>query len=120
LDWALTQQAEDGWFASNDFESDAPPFTHTIAYAIRGFLESSLLVSEDRYFAAARRAAEALASRQRRDGWLAGSYGRNWAPQASYCCLTGLAQMAVNWVPFEILDCEPGIVKELFLAAAHA
>ena len=97
LDWALTQQAEDGWFASNAFESDAPPFTHTIAYAIRGFLESSLLVSEDRYFIAARRAAEALARRQRRDGWLAGRYGRNWAPQASYCCLTGLAQMAVNW-----------------------
>ena len=97
LDWALTQQADDGWFATNAFEKEAPPFTHTIAYAIRGFLESSVLVNDDRYLAAARRAAEALTRLQRRDGWLAGCYGRNWVPRASYCCLTGLAQMAVNW-----------------------
>jgi hypothetical protein len=97
LEWALTQQAEDGWFANNAFESNAPPFTHTIAYAIQGLLASSLLLGEERYLSAAGRAARALASVQRRDGWLAGTYGRNWVPQASYCCLTGLAQMAVNW-----------------------
>jgi hypothetical protein len=97
LDWALQQQGDNGWFASNAFTTGAAPFTHTIAYAIRGFLESGLLLGDERYLFAARKAAQALAKIQRSDGWLAGAYGRNWTPQASYCCLTGVAQMAINW-----------------------
>ena len=102
LDWALTQQAEDGWFANNAFENDAPPFTHTIAYAIQGFLESSLLLGEKRYLTAGQNAAYALAKLQRRDGWLAGRYGESWVPRASYSCLTGIAQMAVNWATLAV------------------
>jgi len=97
LDWGLRQQEDDGWFASNAFTRDAAPFTHTIAYAISGFLESGLLLGEERYLCAARKAARALANIQRSDGWLAGAYNRNWRARASYCCLTGVAQMAVNW-----------------------
>ena len=37
LDWALTQQTPSGWFETNAFTPDKAPFTHTIAYAIRGF-----------------------------------------------------------------------------------
>ena len=97
LDWALRQRDDDGWFASNAFTIAAAPFTHTIGYAIRGFLESGLLLGDERYLCAARKAARAIAKIQRSDGWLAGTYGRNWTPQASYCCLTGVAQMAINW-----------------------
>jgi hypothetical protein len=97
LEWALQQQDDDGWFAGNAFTIGAAPFTHTIGYAIRGFLESGLLLGDERYLSAARKAARAIAKIQRSDGWLAGTYGRNWTPQASYCCLTGVAQMAVNW-----------------------
>jgi len=73
------------------------PFTHTIAYAIRGFLESGVLLGEDRYLQAAMTAARALASKQRQDGWLAGTYKDGWVADAGYCCLTGLAQMSLNW-----------------------
>ncbi len=97
LDWALQQQDGDGWFASNAFTTGAAPFTHTIGYAISGFLESGLLLGDERYLCAARKAAQAIAKIQRSDGWLAGTYGRNWTPRASYCCLTGVAQMAINW-----------------------
>jgi Squalene-hopene cyclase C-terminal domain len=97
LDWALQQQEDDGWFANNAFTVGASPFTHTIGYAISGFLESGLLLGDERYLCAARKAARAIAKLQRNDGWLAGTYGRNWMPRASYCCLTGVAQMAVNW-----------------------
>jgi len=97
LDWALHQQEDDGWFRNNAFKADAAPFTHTIAYAISGFLESGLLLGDERYWCAARKAARALAKIQRSDGWLAGAYSRNWRPRASYCCLTGVAQMTVNW-----------------------
>ena len=36
LEWALAQQRPSGWFANNAFTPDREPFTHTIAYAIRG------------------------------------------------------------------------------------
>jgi hypothetical protein len=97
LEWALAQQRELGWFAYNAFVTGKQPFTHTIAYAIRGFLESGVLLGSGRYINAALKAARALARVQRADGWLAGTYDADWVPRARYCCLTGLAQMSVNW-----------------------
>ena len=97
LEWALTRQTPSGWFADNAFTPDRSPFTHTIAYAIRGLLESAALLGEDRYLQAAVRAGRALAKAQRQDGWLAGTYKDGWVADAGYCCLTGLAQMSLNW-----------------------
>lgn len=98
LDWALAQQRDSGWFANNAFKPEQEPFTHTIAYAIRGFLESGVLLKSERYVDAAIRAARAMAKVQRADGWLAGTYGEHWAAGAKYCCLTGVAQMSLNWI----------------------
>jgi hypothetical protein len=98
LDWALAQQRESGWFANNAFIAGREPFTHTIAYAIRGLLESGVLLGSSRYVDAAAKAARALANAQRTDGWLAGTYDTDWAPRADYCCLTGVAQMSINWM----------------------
>ena len=98
LDWALSQQTESGWFASNSFTLKGDPHTHTIAYAIRGFLESGLMLGDNRYLAAALKAARALAQVQREDGWLAGTYADEWTPTAKYSCLTGEAQMAICWL----------------------
>jgi hypothetical protein len=98
LDWALAQQHESGWFANNAFVPHREPFTHTIAYAIRGLLESGVLLGGGRYVDAAIKAARAIANAQRNDGWLAGTYDAEWAPRARYCCLTGVAQMGINWI----------------------
>jgi hypothetical protein len=97
LDWALIQQTRCGWFANNAFLTERPPFTHTIAYAIRGLLESGVLLDEDRYLQAAVVAGQCMAKVQRKDGWLAGTYQDHWVTDAGYCCLTGLAQMGINW-----------------------
>jgi hypothetical protein len=97
LDWALGQQRESGWFANNAFAQHQKPFTHTIAYAIRGLLESGVVLRDERYIESATKAAGALAGVQRADGWLAGTYGEHWDAGAGYCCLTGLAQMSLNW-----------------------
>jgi len=97
LDWALSRQTPSGWFANNAFVAGRAPFTHTIAYAIRGFLESGVLLDDDRYLQAAVLAGQGMAKVQRRDGWLAGTYRDDWVAAAGYCCLTGLAQMSLNW-----------------------
>lgn len=97
LDWALTQQTSSGWFRTNAFVPGRSPFTHTIAYAMRGLLESAVLLREDKYMAAALRAGRGVAAAQRTDGWLAGTFADGWVADADYACLTGVGQMSLNW-----------------------
>jgi hypothetical protein len=97
LEWALAQQQENSWFRNNAFTTGAAPFTHTIAYAIRGLVESGLLLQDPRFTDSARRAAAKVAQAQRADGWISGTLDENWQPRASYCCLTGVAQMCIVW-----------------------
>src|SRR5437867_7243988 len=70
LDWALAQQRESGWVANNAFVPGPEPVTHAIAYAIRGLLESGVLLGSSRDVDAAAKASCALAKVQRTDGWL--------------------------------------------------
>ena len=107
LDWALTQQTTSGWFRTNAFVPTRDPFTHTIAYAIRGFLEVGDLLGEQRYVDAALRAAWGILAQQRSDGWLAGTYADGWRPTARYACVTGVAQMALCWQRLHHLTGEP-------------
>lgn len=97
LDWALTQQTASGWFATNAFVPTRSPFTHTIAYAMRGLLESGVLLGDERYLDAARRVGDGMARVQRADGWVAGAFADGWVADAGYACLTGIAQMSLNW-----------------------
>lgn len=94
--WRLANGAIRNWA----FTPDAPAFTHTIAYTIRGFLESArLLGSEgDRFFQLAKTAADALQRKMELRGRLAGAYdihlkGRYW-----YTCLAGNCQLALIWM----------------------
>jgi hypothetical protein len=97
LDWALSQQTESGWFRTNAFVPGRSPFTHTIAYAIRGLFESAVLCGDHRYMDAALKAARGVAGAQHGDGSIAGTLADGWVADASYCCLTGVAQMSLNW-----------------------
>ena len=119
LDWALAQQTASGWFGRNAFVEGRPPFTHTIAYAIRGFLESGLLLGDARYVEAAARAARAVAARQRADGWLAGTFGEGWVSSDTYCCLTGVAQMCICWSRLREAAGEAGFAANIDSAIAY-
>ena len=97
LDWALTQQRGPGWFDQCSFEPDRAPFTHTIAYAIEGLLGAGLLLGDERYIAAAERAAAAALDHVRGDGFLPGRIDVDGRPAATYACLTGSCQLALVW-----------------------
>ena len=97
IEWALTQQNENGWFETNAFTVGAEPFTHTIAYAVRGILEAGLLLDRQDYVEAALKTSRALAKVQGNDGAILGTFDKNWRSSAYYVCLTGLAQIALNW-----------------------
>lgn len=97
LDWAVSQQRPSGFFDRCGFVPDVAPFTHTIAYAIRGLWESGELLDDERYRAAAVRAADVTADLVRHDGFLPGQISVSGEPAARYSCLTGQAQLAIAW-----------------------
>ena len=98
LEWSMTQQRDNGWFNNNAFKKGHAPFTHTIAYAIRGLLESGVLLEDERFLNASRKGARALADTLHDNGYLHGSFNEYWHSKDRYCCLTGLAQIGIIWI----------------------
>lgn len=82
------------------FAPDKPAFTHTIAYTIRGLLESARLLGDEGrpLFEVAHKAAEALLRRMELRGRLAGAYDESLRGVYWYTCLTGDCQMALAWM----------------------
>lgn len=97
LDWALAEQHASGLFAECAFERGVDPFTHTIAYAAQGLLESGALLADTRYVDAAQRCADAVLDCLNTAGFLPGQIAIDGAPAATYCCLTGNCQFAIVW-----------------------
>jgi uncharacterized protein YyaL (SSP411 family) len=98
LDWALSQQTPSGWFANNVFMPGQHAALHSIAHAIRGFIEVGILLDEPTYLAAGERAARALMTHQRDNGGLPGIYDDGWTPTGRHICLPGLAHMTLCWL----------------------
>lgn len=97
LDWAVAEQQASGFFAECSFERGLAPFTHTIAYAARGLLESGEMLKDGRYVEAARRCADAALKHVREDGFLPGRITIDGRAAAGYCCLTGNCQFSIVW-----------------------
>lgn len=100
LDWALSEQQQSGFFDNCAFKFGEPPFTHTIAYATRGLLESGELLKDERYIEAAQRCADGALKHVKDDGFLAGQITIEGQDAANYCCLTGNCQFSIIWSKF--------------------
>lgn len=94
VDWALTKQESNGWFASNCLTDAANPLTHTIGYVLRGVLEGHLLSGRSDLLQAAIRTANSLIEAIGQDGYLPGRLDSNFRPAVNYVCLTGSVQIA--------------------------
>jgi len=97
IDWALTQQLDNGWFQNNGFYPQQEPLVHTIAYSIRGILEAGIYLGKKEYISSAKKAAVSLLGTQRTDGSLPGSLGEKWKSSIRWSCLTGNSQMSIIW-----------------------
>ena len=95
--WALYRQEDNGWFndASFNLSNHHRPFTHTIAYTMRGILEVGICTKQERFISAVSKAADSLMPAIKQDGFVSGTYDRNWKGDESFCCLTGSAQIAI-------------------------
>ncbi|MEM7785326.1 MAG: hypothetical protein AAF623_18400 [Planctomycetota bacterium] len=97
LQWALTQQTE-GFFRNCAFQPDVPPFTHTIAYAIRGIYEGGMLLNDQAIVDAAYDSAARMLSYVDSNGFIPGRIDIDGNPKSRSCCLTGNCQMAIIWL----------------------
>ena len=98
VDWALTHQADNGWFDRCCLTDAAHPLTHTLGYVLRGVVEAWRLSGDSRYLEAAVRTADGLLTARRPDGALPGRLGRDWAGHVAWSCLTGNVQIAACWL----------------------
>jgi hypothetical protein len=120
LEFALTRQQANGWYAECCLNDDQQPLLHTLAYTMEGLLEGGVLLDEPRFVESARRAADALLARQRPDGSLAGRFDEAWRSPVEWSCLTGDAQTAIVWLRLFHLTGEPryrdaGVAMNRFL-----
>jgi hypothetical protein len=97
LNGVLARRRGNGAFAGWGFAPDRPAFTHTIAYTLRGFLESAHLLDDWRRFGAP--VEEALEILRRRaelaGGRPPGTFDKDWRADHRFICVTGCAQVAL-------------------------
>ena len=98
VNWALTNQAANGWLSSCCLSDPVHPLTHTLGYALRGIIEAYLASKDERYLQAACLTADGLLGAMRADGKLPGRLDANWQPAVDWICLTGLSQIAESWL----------------------
>jgi len=98
IEWALSNQEENGWFENNAFDRKSDPLLHTIAYAIEGLIECAILMQNKVWLQAAIKPAEVLLRRLEVKNILSGTYSNKWKSTARYRCLAGEAQMSVVWL----------------------
>jgi hypothetical protein len=98
-----------GW----GFTPDEPAFTHTIAYTLRGLLESARLLDEWSEFGrAAVPALEVLAKKaELHGGALPGAFDDEWRGDTRFSCLAGSAQTAINLLLWERRESDLRIVN---------
>lgn len=94
INWALTKQQPNGWFADCCLEEPKAPLTHTIGYVLRGVVEAYLHSQEDKYYQAALITAKPLASLLIENSFLPGRLNNDWHGTVDWSCLSGSVQIA--------------------------
>jgi len=95
LTWVQSRQLDTGFFQDCGFRDNKAPFIHTIAYTIRGLLESGISLQRDDFIKSARQASDALLPLVDENGFLAGKVSLSGEARARSACLTGHSQLAL-------------------------
>lgn len=98
LNWVLSQQEKNGWFRNCSLSEPERPWTHLIAYTVRGVLESSLILENSEMFDTARLAAEKMLEFYEQKRVFPGTFDSKWQSKDNYSCLTGNVQTAIIWL----------------------
>jgi hypothetical protein len=98
MNWALTQQQPNGWFANNHFKPGELPNTHGIAYVTQSLVEGGALTGDVRYTDAAALTADRLLRRFEMTGRIQGVHTSEWKSPKPHTCVTGNVQLGITWL----------------------
>lgn len=98
IEWALTKQRVNGWFADCCLNDSSRPLTHTLGYALRGLIEGFRFSNDRMLLDAALLTAKGAMSALRANGFISGRLNPNWTGAVRWACLTGSAQLAHCWL----------------------
>lgn len=93
-----TQQLPNGFIQGAGFKPDSYVFLHTLAYTIRGFIESAMILDDARLWHTGFSFAEKLMRHFEIQGKFYGAYYPDFSGVKWYECLTGNVQMAIIWL----------------------
>ena len=77
------------------FQKGKKAFTHTIAYTIRGFLESAILLNNQELLKETFELGEKILRLRELNTRMAGAYDEDWKGDYKYTCITGNAQLSI-------------------------
>lgn len=95
--WVIKNQMDNGWFQQASFRSElhSKPFTHTIAYTIRGLLEIGILLEDNSFIDRAGLPLQSIYSLYKDSDYIPSTLNENWQGEKSESCLTGDAQLSI-------------------------
>lgn len=111
LEYYSNQITEHNSFDNWGFRTGEAALTHTIAYTIRGFLESGQLLQDSRHMTIAEDITMEIIELLETKGKLAGSYRSDWQGDYSFICVPGHFQMVVLFNRIYNLTNQEGLKK---------
>ncbi|MFC1682635.1 beta-L-arabinofuranosidase domain-containing protein [Candidatus Zixiibacteriota bacterium] len=108
--WTLSLAGENGWFRQAGFTTDEVPLAHTIAYTLRGLLESSSYLEDEQRESIGRIVRTASENIIERHGlsedeascesraFLPAFLNDRWTSDVSFTCPVGNIQLAIIWL----------------------
>jgi hypothetical protein len=101
LDFAVSRQRDNGWFADcdNSHERNEAPLTHTIGYTIQGLLACYSMIKREDLLSTASKTLKVLLHKFELDRKpLSGRFFSDWKEAISSTCITGDAQISLCWM----------------------
>jgi hypothetical protein len=96
LECVIEKRQDNGSFKDWGFNPGQPAYTHTIAYTLRGLLESGRILDRNDIVDSTYPALELLRRQSElANGRLAGRFDLQWKSDTSSICVTGCAQIAI-------------------------
>lgn len=90
LEYLRPDRSLNGW----GFRPNEAVFTHTLAYALRGWLECSLIIEDKTLLQQVLGFADHLLLLRQQTGSIAGRYSNTWQANKHFICVTGHAQLS--------------------------
>ena len=103
----LTHRKKNSFISGSGFKENGPTVLHTLAYTIRGLLESAELLGNQEYYSYAENISYKILRKFELNKRFWGAYYKDFQGVKWYQCLTGNVQMVIIWLKIYLKKEDP-------------